>query len=190
MNTNRTECYKAVIMQKITDNITELCALSDSLADHPELSGHEYESSQKIVSLLTAKGFCVEYPFCGLDTAFRAVQGSNDHRYKVAVLAEYDALPEIGHACGHCISGAASVLAAIALAPLQENLGVDVHVIGRPAEETDGAKVHMVNNGVFERSWFTSLTGAESIPLFWDCGRGNIPSTVGLSMLHRCLGRG
>lgn len=145
------EKLKESIIKGVKLNLEDLTSLNDDLADHPEISGQEYESSRKIVELLRSKGFTVEYPFAGLDTAFRGVCGTNNHKYKVAVLAEYDALPEIGHACGHCVSGSISVLAALALSNLQDELNTDVHIIGTPIEETDGAKCGMVKNGVFDQ---------------------------------------
>lgn len=138
------------IDEAIAGNLAELSALSDDIADHPEVSGEEYETSKKIVELLRSKGFECEYPFAGLDTSFKAGYGSNDHKYKVAVLTEYDALPGIGHACGHNLSGAISVLAGIACMGIQDELDCDIHVIGTPAEETDGAKCGMCNKGIFK----------------------------------------
>ena len=89
------------IEKEIEKNLAELSCLSEDIADHPEVSGEEYETSKKLVELLRSKGFDTEYPYAGLDTAFKAVYGKNDHKYKVAVLTEFDALPEIGHACGY-----------------------------------------------------------------------------------------
>lgn len=141
---------RAVIEQGVTDHLADLIALNDDLADHPELSGEERRSSARIVELLRAKGFTVKYPYAGLETAFKGVCGPDNHRYKVAILAEYDALPGIGHACGHCVSGSISVLAALALAPLQDALDCDVHILGTPNEEVEGAKCEMVEQGIFD----------------------------------------
>ena len=146
---NYTE-LKEKIVAAIEANRAELTALNDDLADHPEISGQEYETSRKIVELLNAHGFETEYPFEGLATAFKGVYGANDHKYKIAILTEYDALPEIGHACGHCLSGSISILAALATKDLQEELNADIHIIGTPIEETDGAKCAMVEKGVFD----------------------------------------
>ena len=126
---------KKKIFERIDANRAELIALNDDLADHPEISGQEFETSRKIVELLKKKGFAAEYPFDGIPTAFKAV---------------YDALPDIGHACGHCVSGSISVLAGIAMAELQDELDADIHVIGTPIEETDGAKTKMAEDGVFK----------------------------------------
>ncbi len=141
---------KEKIAQAVKENLQDAIALNDDLADHPELSGEEYESSRKIVELLKRKGFDVEYPFAGLPTSFKATYGRNDHKYKVAIMTEYDALPGIGHACGHCVSGAISVLAGIAASKLQDALDADIDVIGTPIEETDGAKCALIKKGVFD----------------------------------------
>ena len=144
------DMLKNIVFDEIENNLNELTALSDDLFDHPEVSGKEYRSSEKIVKLLRNYGYDVEYPFAGLDTAFRAVYGKNNHKYKVALLTEYDALPEIGHACGHCVSGSISVLAGLAVKGLAEELDTDVHIIGTPNEEEDGAKCAMIEQGVFD----------------------------------------
>ena len=141
---------KEEIAEAVKANLQDAIALNDDLADHPELSGEEYESSRKIVELLKRKGFDVEYPFAGLPTSFKATYGRNDHKYKVAIMTEYDALPGIGHACGHCVSGAISVLAGIAASKLQDALDADIDVIGTPVEETDGAKCALIKKGVFD----------------------------------------
>ncbi len=141
---------KEKIAEAVKANLQDAIALNDDLADHPEISGEEYESSRKIVELLKRKGFDVEYPFAGLPTSFKATYGRNDHKYKVAIMTEYDALPGIGHACGHCVSGAISVLAGIAASKLQDALDADIDVIGTPVEETDGAKCALIKKGVFD----------------------------------------
>lgn len=140
---------KSLLTSKVEEKLPDLIALNDDLADNPELSGEEHRSSQKIAELLEKNGFRVEMPFAGLETAFRGVFGADNHKYKVAIMTEYDALPGIGHACGHCVSGSISVLAAIALAPLQDELNCDIHILGTPNEEIDGAKCAMVDQGIF-----------------------------------------
>lgn len=146
---NYTE-LKNKIFAEIDKYHDELVALNNDLADNPEISGEEYETSRKIVELMRSKGYEVEYPFAGLDTAFKGVYGSNSHKHKIAIMTEYDALPEIGHACGHCLSGAISILAGFATKELQDELDADIHIIGTPIEETDGAKCTMVDRGVFD----------------------------------------
>ena len=140
---------KKILTDTVEKKFPEIIALNDDLADNPELSGEEHRSSKKISEILEKSGFKIEMPFAGLETAFRGVSGKDNHKYKVAVMAEYDALPVIGHACGHCVSGSISVLAAIALAPLQDQLNCDIHILGTPNEEIDGAKCAMVDQGIF-----------------------------------------
>lgn len=127
----------------------EAIELSDHLARNPEISGQEFESSKKHVELLSRYGFEVKYPFLDIPTAFCA-RKSNGKGARVALLVEYDALPEIGHACGHCLHGAMSTLAAIGLASVFDKLKGELLVIGTPAEETNGAKVTMADKGVFD----------------------------------------
>ncbi len=144
------EQLKETIDYEIEKEWQTAVMLSDDLADHPEDSGKEYESCAKIVRLLETRGYRTEHPFAGYDTAFRGIYGDNSHTYKIALLVEYDALPEIGHACGHCLSGAISILAGFALKEFQDELDADIHLVGTPNEESAGAKCVMVNQGIFD----------------------------------------
>lgn len=144
------EEVKGIIEQRVQEKLQKAIELNDFLADNPEIAAEEFKSSQKIVEVLKNEGFDVEYPFCNIATAFRGMYGKNDHAHKIAILTEYDALPEIGHACGHCVSGSISVLAALALKDLQDELDADIHIYGTPEEEADGAKCRMVDAGVFD----------------------------------------
>lgn len=128
----------------------ELIELNDDIADHPEVGTKEFRTSAKMVELFRNKGYHVEYPYAGVETAYRAVYGENNHKYKVALLAEYDALPEIGHACGHCLSGTISILAGLALKDLQDDLNADIHIVGTPDEEYNGGKPKMIRGDGFD----------------------------------------
>ncbi len=128
----------------------ELFALNTWIHDKKELSCREFETSERVVEYLRSKGFTAEYPFAGIETAFFASRpGAAPHSRRIAILAEYDALPEIGHACGHCLSCCISLLAGLCLADLQDELDADIHIIGTPGEETDGSKVYMTDQGIF-----------------------------------------
>ena len=144
------EALKQKIFETVEKYHQELIVFNDDLADNPEISSQEYESSRKAVELLRAHGFECEYPFDGITTAFKATYGPGGHKHKVAILTEYDALPGVGHACGHCVSCSISLLAGIALMDNQDELDCDVHVIGTPNEEVDGAKCQMVSDGIFD----------------------------------------
>ncbi|MGA9873733.1 MAG: M20 family metallopeptidase [Rhodococcus sp. (in: high G+C Gram-positive bacteria)] len=126
----------------------ELIGLSHSIHSEPELAFEEHRSAAKVRESLTAHGFDIESPIAGMPTAFTATYGSGD--LVIGICAEYDALPEIGHACGHNIIAASAVGAAIALAPLADRLGITVKVLGTPAEESGGGKILMLEHGVFD----------------------------------------
>ncbi|WP_107983716.1 M20 family metallopeptidase [Rhodococcus sp. OK519] len=127
---------------------SDLVGLSHSLHAEPELAFEEHRSAAKVAEVLRDCGFEVRTGIANLPTAFDATFGSGE--LVVGILAEYDALPEIGHACGHNIIAASAVGAGLALAPLADALGITVRVIGTPAEETGGGKVLMLERGVFD----------------------------------------
>ena len=123
--------------------------LSDDLYAHPELPDQEFRSSQKVVDMLRAAGYEVEYPYMGYPTGFRAVL-KNGEGPSAALLIEYDALPELGHACGHNAHCAMAVLAALALAEAKDQFQGTVYAFGTPAEEENGAKIGMAAKGAFD----------------------------------------
>ncbi|MEU5691121.1 M20 family metallopeptidase [Actinosynnema sp. NPDC020468] len=125
-----------------------LVGLSHSIHAEPELAFAEHRSAAKVANLLAAEGFEVERGVAGLETAFTACYGSGE--VVLGLCAEYDALPEVGHACGHNVIAAASAGAALALRDLADELGLTVRVIGTPAEEVGGGKVLMLERGVFD----------------------------------------
>lgn len=143
--------------EKICKYRDDVAAVNDHMADNPEVSGEEYETSKYLVKYLKEKGYNVEFPFAGYNTAFNAVYGADNHTHKIALFAEYDALPGIGHGCGHCLSGSISILAGRSLIELQDKLDCDVHIIGTPKEEINGAKCTMANDGVFDNYSMASM---------------------------------
>jgi amidohydrolase len=139
---------KARLRRQLDDWAGEVLALSHSLHAEPELSFAEHRSCAKVSALMERAGFSVQTPVASLETALVATAGTGD--LVVGLCAEYDALPGIGHACGHNVNGAASVGAALALAPVADELGLTVRLIGTPGEETDGGKVDLLGAGVFD----------------------------------------
>ena len=141
------------LLKKVDDAIDrhagDAVALSDDLAKNPEISEQEFETCKKHAQFLRQAGFEVEIPFCEIPTAYRGRIGK-DTGGRVALLAEYDALPEIGHACGHNVHGAMSLLAGAGLAAVMDEAGGDLWVVGTPAEETNGAKIPMAKGGIFD----------------------------------------
>ena len=125
-----------------------LFTLSDSIGQNPELGMVEYQSATKLTGLLTDHGFTVDMNICGYETAFRAVYDSGKVGPTIAFLAEYDALPEIGHGCGHNMIGVMAAGAGIGLSKVLAEMNGRVIVLGTPAEETMGAKVAMSSQGI------------------------------------------
>ncbi|WP_335932750.1 M20 family metallopeptidase [Streptomyces sp. PTD5-9] len=139
---------KSRIRQAIEERRETLLGLSRRIHGHPETAFAEHRAAAWCAEPLGARGFLVTAPAYGLDTAFEAVVG--DGPLTVAIVCEYDALPEIGHACGHNLIAAAGVGAALGLAPLADELGLRVRVLGTPAEERGAGKALMLREGAFD----------------------------------------
>ncbi|MDJ0358249.1 M20 family metallopeptidase [Paenarthrobacter sp. PH39-S1] len=123
----------------------DVLELSHALHADPELSGEEFRAAERVRELLRVSGFSLDRRQPEAPTAFCASAGTGN--VVVVLCVEYDALPGIGHACGHNVNGAASVGAALALAAVAEELGITVRVLGTPAEEAHGGKVDLIREG-------------------------------------------
>ncbi len=132
----------------IDTDLPGLVWLSHAIHDNPETAFEEDRACGWTVAALEDGGFSVTSGVAGMPTAFSAETGSGP--LVVAVCAEYDALPGIGHACGHNIIAASAVGAGLGLAPLADQLGITVRVLGTPAEEGGGGKVTMLDQGIFD----------------------------------------
>lgn len=138
-------------VKKIASDLKdELKSLSEYIYNNPELGFEEFKSSKAHIDILKKHGFKVEEGYAGIKTAFRAEYDSKKSGPTIAYLSEYDALPGIGHGCGHNILGTTNTGAGIVLSKLLDEIGGKVVVLGTPAEETSGAKVDMVNQGAFD----------------------------------------
>ncbi|MFQ5879918.1 MAG: M20 family metallopeptidase [Dehalococcoidia bacterium] len=126
----------------------ELIEVSLRIHANPEVAFQEEKAAAWLSQYLEDNGFSLERGICQIPTAFRASYGHGQPR--VALLAEYDALPGIGHGCGHNIIGTASVAAALAAKAVADEAGGTVLVIGTPAEEAAGGKVYMAARGAFD----------------------------------------
>lgn len=124
---------------------------SKEIHSHPELQFEELYASSLLADIVKEEGFEVKKPVGGLDTAFKAVFRNDADHPRVAFLSEYDALPGLGHACGHNLIATASLAAALGLSKL-DHLPGTVELIGTPAEEGGGGKVILVKSGVFNDS--------------------------------------
>jgi amidohydrolase len=138
---------KSLLADEIDDRADVLVEVSHELHAHPELCFEEQFAHDLLTDVLEGEGLAVERGAYGLDTAFAARAGSTGPT--IAVLCEYDALPGIGHACGHNIIGSAGLGAGLALAARAEELGGQVVILGTPAEEGGGGKVIMAERDAF-----------------------------------------
>jgi len=138
---------KEAVRRSIESSAPALVALSRRIHAEPELGLEEEKASTWVAEALDAAGFRVQRGVYGLPTAVCARAGSGP--LHVAICAEYDALPGIGHACGHNLIAASSVGAAVALREVADDLGLTITVLGTPAEETVGGKIPMLEQGAF-----------------------------------------
>jgi len=139
---------KAEVSRQVEQQRQKLIELSLKIHATPELAFKEEKASNWLTSYLAENGFQAERGIGGFPTAFKASYGTN--RPVIALLAEYDALPEMGHACGHNIIAASAVGAAVASRCIVDNCDGTVVVFGTPAEELFGGKALMVEAGVFD----------------------------------------
>ena len=132
----------------ISNARTSLLELSHDIHAHPEIGYEEFYSSAATAKVLKEAGFSVEANVAGLATGFRATKGTG--ALHIALCAEFDALPDVGHACGHNIIASSSVGAGIGLAAVADDIDATIVVLGTPSEEGGGGKIDMINAGVFD----------------------------------------
>ncbi|WP_088228133.1 M20 family metallopeptidase [Desulfosporosinus sp. FKB] len=150
----------------------EVWEIARQIGEHPELGYKEYFASEVLSNFLKKHKFEVKKGVAGVETAFLACFKSNIPGPKIAFLAEYDALPGVGHGCGHNLIGAASAGAAVVLSKSLELPG-EIIVVGSPAEETSGAKVTLVEEGMFN--------GVDAAIMFHP-GSQNVPVISSLAL--------
>lgn len=149
-------------MEQITASLSkiknEVVELSHQIHQNPELGGEEFFARKSTIAVLQRHGFILDRQQPSAPTAFRMRKGSGE--LVVTLCVEYDALPNIGHACGHNVNAASSVAAAIALSDLCEEIDITVHVLGTPAEESHGGKIDLLNEGFFDTSHLAMMVHA------------------------------
>lgn len=138
------------IQNRIDDELDNLFAIVRFLYENPELGNEEYKAHKILTETLAAHGFIIDDKFCGFPTAFRATYDSGKPGASIAYFCEYDALPDIGHGCGHNLICTMALGAAFGLQAVLDRIGGKIVVFGTPAEETFGAKVAMADQGVFD----------------------------------------
>ncbi|MCX8013952.1 MAG: M20 family metallopeptidase, partial [Rectinema sp.] len=144
---------KENIAATVNQESSQLIAMSDFIHDNPELGNKEFKAVEVLTSYLKKNGFAVEMGVAGLETAFIATyENAGGKGPAISFLAEYDALADVGHACGHNIIGTSCVGAAVALAKNLGSTPAKVIVFGCPAEETTSGKLPMAAQGLFKRA--------------------------------------
>jgi amidohydrolase len=147
----------------------EILDLSHRIHEHPEPAFEEVQAATWVAETLRSHGFAVEHPAGSLATAIRAIQqGGGGPGPRIGILAEYDALPGLGHGCGHNTMAASGVGAAIALASIARELPGEIVFLGTPAEERGSGKKIMIDEGLFD--------GIDAALLFHPCDRSHVES--------------
>lgn len=136
------------VLARIDAERDALVGLSLAVHRDPETAYQEHRASERVASFLSERGFAVTRPYGGLDTAFRA-EAAGREGPTIAILAEYDALPDIGHGCGHNLIAMIGTAAAVGVSEVIRDLDGQVAAIGTPAEEGGGGKVALVRAGAF-----------------------------------------
>jgi len=142
------EKLKLQVCSEIDARHQQLAELALKIHSNPELGFHEVKAVGWLTQFLEENGFSIERGICELATAFEASYGRG--RPAIAILAEYDALPDLGHACGHNLIATSAIGAGIASKPAIDQFGGSILVVGTPAEELYGGKVIMANKGAFD----------------------------------------
>jgi amidohydrolase len=141
---------KKRVQAQVESRKDELIKIADTIHANPELGFEEYRASALLAGTLEKYGFVVERGVADLETAFVAHVPGRNERPAVAILAEYDALPGLGHACGHNLIATAALGAGLATKAVLSELDGTILVIGTPAEEGGGGKAYMVEAGIFD----------------------------------------
>ena len=142
------ENLKASVIGTIDGHRHLLSELSLKIHSNPELGFQEVKAAAWLTQYLEENGFSIEHGICELPTAFRGSYGQG--KPAITILAEYDALPKLGHACGHNLIAASAVGAAVASKPAIDQFGGSILVLGTPAEELYGGKAIMAERGAFD----------------------------------------
>ena len=143
---------KARLAAAVEAHRTEILDLSHRIHANPEPAFEEHQAASWVAEAVARHGFEVTHPAGRLATAVRAVRrgGRGENGPRIGILAEYDALPGLGHGCGHNTMAASGVGAAIALATIAEELAGEIVFLGTPAEERGSGKQFMLDDGLFE----------------------------------------
>jgi len=161
---------KARIAEAVEAARAEIIGLSHRIHDDPEPAFEEHHAAGWVADALRGHGFEVEAPVGSLATAVRGIRRGElgGDRPRIGILAEYDALPGLGHGCGHNTMAASGVGAAIALAAIADRLPGEIVFLGTPAEERGSGKQIMIDDGLFD--------GIDAALLYHPCDRNHVES--------------
>ena len=152
------------ILRVVDAHLDEIFEITKFMYDNPELGNEEFKACQALCESFKKHGFEVEREFCGIPTAFKASFDSGKPGPTIGFCAEYDALPGVGHGCGHNLISTSALLGAIALKSVLGEIGGKVEVYGTPAEETDGAKAAMADQNAFSGCSVVLMAHPAAIP--------------------------
>jgi len=175
---------KDIVVDEVDSLRERITEVSETIHANPELGLKEYKASELLSSELRSHGFDVQRGIAALETAFKASFTMGRGGPHIAFLAEYDALPEIGHGCGHNIIGASAIFSAIALSKLSERLNGKVTIFGTPDEEGSGGKIPIIRAGFFDDVDAAIMTHP------WDTTSAWMPSVALASLTIDFTGRG
>jgi amidohydrolase len=167
MNRDPVAEIKTRIYETIDKLEPKLVDLSLRIHRHPETKFEEYNASRWLARAAEEAGFAIEMPIAELETAFRATYSGSEEGPVVAFLAEYDALPKLGHACGHNLIAAASLGAALGMQMAMDHVPGTLQLIGTPAEEGGGGKVILAAAGVFDDVDVAMMFHPSSRTILW-----------------------
>jgi metal-dependent amidase/aminoacylase/carboxypeptidase family protein len=184
--------------RRLVDMVDRLAPIWRELAlkihAHPEVALEENQASLWLSDALKNAGFRVTCSVAGMTTSFVALKETSINAPVIVFLAEYDALPGLGHACGHNLSGAASCLAAHALVNAEKDTDLRIRVLGTPGEEDENAagKVKMIEHGLFDDVEFAMMahTGFMNLPNRDMQARRNISMDFSVNRSHQDPGEG
>jgi amidohydrolase len=164
------EADKLRLAEAIEAARDEIIELSHRIHAAPEAAFEEHNAAAWIAEILARHGYDVELPAGSLATAIRATRrgGRAGDGPRIGILAEYDALPGLGHGCGHNTMAASGVGAAIALAAIADDLPGEIVFLGTPAEERGSGKQYMIDDGLFD--------GLDAALLYHPCDRSHVAS--------------
>jgi amidohydrolase len=169
-----TKSLKDSVIARVDEDAQGSIALSRQIHSHPEIAYEEHQASRWLADFLTQKQFAVDLGICDIETAFAATY-TGGAGPTIALMAEYDALPEIGHGCGHNLICSAACAAASALVAAWPSMPGTVVVIGTPAEEGGGGKIRLLEGGGFR--------GVDVAMMFHPANR-TVPSYLSLAASH------